>query len=68
MEIKIKLLQLGLKQRDVVAALTEKGLHATEEYVSRAIKNDPEPRFQKIRAEILMYLEEAEAMKEKAGA
>lgn len=60
MEMKIRMLQLGIKQADIIRMLGNKGIIVEQADVSRAVNCSPQPRFAKIREEIDKILTEKE--------
>ena len=63
-ELKIRLLQLGLKQIDVMRILASKGIIVDTAHISRALAGCPQERYKKIRSNIEMVLDEKEKEKE----
>jgi len=59
-EMKIRMLQLGIKQQDLIRMLYNKGIIVEQADVSRAVNGWPQQRFKKIRAEIDEILTEKE--------
>lgn len=49
MEIKMKLLLLGMKQADLIRLLEKKGVSVDAPELSRAISGSPQERYKKIR-------------------
>lgn len=60
MEIKIKLLTLGMRQSDVLRLLQAKGIVVEQSEVSKALSGAPQNRYQKLRTDIEEVLSEIE--------
>lgn len=67
MEYKIRLMKLGMKQTDLIKYMMASGYDGvlTREYLCRALSDDPEPRFDKLRKAVDEALAKKEAEREK---
>ena len=60
MEMKIRMLQLGIKQADIIRMLSKKGINVAQSELSQALNEMPQERYQKLREEVNKLLIEKE--------
>lgn len=60
MEMKIRMLQLGIKQADIIRMLSKKGINVAQSELSQALNEMPQERYQKLREEVNKLLVEKE--------
>lgn len=63
MEMKIRMLQLGIKQADIIRMLSQKGIAVAQSELSQALNEMPQERYQKLREEVNEILTEKEKEK-----
>lgn len=64
MEMKIRMLQLGIKQADIIRMLSKKGITVAQSELSQALNEMPQERYQKLREEVNKLLIEKEQSNE----
>lgn len=64
MEMKIRMLQLGIKQADIIRMLSKKGINVAQSELSQALNEMPQERYQKLREEVNKLLVEKEQSNE----